>query len=248
MGRLWLVGFAVSAMLALGACTAVAGATTPATLILSGSVTELEAKLTGGTSKLETEKGKTITSGSVEAELLGCEELEKKPTDTNLCKDVPVTFKETKLGEVGCRSENAKGEKAAAETVSALLDLHLDSAVVGGELVPLLVSKMLGTALEAEVTVVCGSLKEKIKGRLGCVLTPGLTNVATNEKLKVDCRIKKGSKGIQEVGECIETKVLCEELKNDPFLADLSGSGTFEKSAMELHVEGSPSKDVFIDD
>lgn len=253
MGRLWLIGAAAAALFALGAMATTAGATTPAALLLSGNVSELEAKLTGTSAKLETVGAKSITASSVEAELHGCEALEKKLTDTNLCKDVPVSFKGTKKGTESCRSENAKGEKDAAETVLALLDLHLDSELVSvlvgkvleQKLEPLLVSKVLGTALEEEVTVLCGgSLKEKIKGRIGCLLLPGLKNISTSEKLTVDCKM---SKGVQEIGTCIETKTLCEELEKDPFQAELGSSG-FENAALELHLEGSPSKDLFIDD
>jgi hypothetical protein len=239
-----LIVFAVLALFAFGsAAAAVANAETPALLIPSGSVTELTATGTGTTSKLEIEGGKTLTGTEVSASIKGCTALEGKETDTNSCEGTLI-FKGVKKEATACRSENAKAEKDAIETVLTKLGLKLaDEKSTEGVLQPLLISKVLGINGETELTVACGLVKTKVKGRIGCLLLPGLTKIAAGGKMEVLCKVKEGK---QETGTCSETKTTCEELAADPFEGNL-GEG-FKKGGMSIHLEGSFNKEVFIDD
>jgi hypothetical protein len=252
MRRFKLLALAALALFAFGAVAAsVASAeekeekSNPRILVLSGGkITELKAELKGGASKLEDTGGKTLTGTGVTATLSGCSALTE--TDTNSCKDQAITFTGVKKGEVTCRSESTSG-KDAIETVLGLLDLSAAAEETATKVLqPLLLAKVLGAALESELTIVCGVVKTKVKGTIGCLLLPGLTNIATTAKVEVTCKLLKGSPGIQETGTCTVTAAACKELKENPFEANL-GEG-FKGAGMEIKLEGTFNKDVFIDD
>jgi hypothetical protein len=235
--------FAALAMLMAGVAASAATAETPAILLLSGKVSELKTELKGGTWKIETVGLKSIAGSGATATITECEELDGKALDTNLCADL-LTLTGAKKEKVACRSETLAGVKDPIETILVKVDLHLDSEKsTTGVLQPLLVFKFHGVDGDEEVIVNCGGIKYKIKGKVGCLLLPGLTQIASGGKIEVVCIQEKGK---QITGTCVETKLLCEELANDPFLADL-GAG-FETAGLDLRVEGSFNKDVFIDD
>ncbi len=217
----------------------------PALLLLTGSATEIEGVLKGSKSTLESTGKKAIVGAASEFAMKGCKELEGSKADTSLCGPVQVKFTGTKKEETACRSESATGEKDPIETVLVSTDWHFASEETSSkELKPLLLLKVLGQVSgESELIVVCGTVKVKVKGVVGCLLTPGLTNVAGGGELTLSC---KQSSGKAETGTC---EKLCEWGKEFPFEASLNGK-TFEAAAESAEAKGAVSKecDVFIDD
>jgi hypothetical protein len=250
MRRLELFLLAMLSILAFGAvATTVASAEDgpePALLTSEGKVTALQGEFKGGASTISTLGGKVTEATGVTMTIAGCEELEKKEKDTNLCHSTRADFTGWTAEEkkVNCRSENAKGEKDPIGTVLTLLDTHLAAGVKGTELTPLVIFEVLGIGKEAELTIVCGVLKDKVKGRIACLLAPGLTQVAAKGKFEVLCKAK--SNGDPEEEECTQLPTTCKELKEKPLEANL-GAG-FEMVALAVHLEGSFNQGVFIDD
>jgi hypothetical protein len=250
MKQLKLLMLAMLSILAFGAvATTVASAEDgpePALLTSEGKVTALVGEFKGEKSTLSTLGGKILEGTGVTATIAGCEELEKKEKDTNLCHSTKVEFTGVTSEEkkVNCRSETAAGAKDGIGVVLTLLDAHLAAGVKGSELTPLIIFEVLGIAKEAELTIVCGVLKDKVKGRIACLLAPGLTQVAAKGKFEVLCKAK--SNGDPEEEECTQLPTTCKELKEKPFESNL-GAG-FEMAAMAVHLEGSFNQGVFIDD
>ncbi len=227
-------------------CTAVAQAEggNPAALLLETGVANLEVKFSGLTDyEFGNLAGKKLEGTGVEGTLKGCKE-EGSTKDTSLCEPVTFTFKSLKEEKVACRSENAKGEKDAIETVLVVVDLHLAAEETSSKVLePLLLLKVLGmSGGEKELVINCGGVKNKIKGVLGCLLTPGLANVAATEELSLECT-QNATTHDQVTGKC---EKLCELLEKEPFLSSLGG--VFEDSGMNIDVKGKPNKDVFLDD
>ncbi len=240
-----LTALALVALGALAAQPAVAEDGQPALLLLSGNVTTMEGTLKGGGATLESVGKKTITGTAVEGTVKSCKELEKSATDTSLCGPVQLKFTGTKKEATACRSESATGEKDPTETILVSSDLHFASEETSGkELQPLLLLKVLGQVSgESELIVVCGTVKVKVKGVLGCLLLPGLTNVAAGGSLELKC---KQSSGDSELGTC---EKLCEWVTEFPFEATLNGK-TFECAALSATASGalSSKNDLFLDD
>jgi hypothetical protein len=236
-------------MLAFTACgVSIAAATEaeeeghPRILILEGKISELQVTATGTTVTTETLSGKQVLSATTEAKVKNCESIAGNEKDANSCKDVTVNLTGVKSGGVACRSENSKGEKDPVETILALADLLLGAELTAAKVLqPLGIGKVLGTALEAEMTVICGLLKIKMKGTLACSIPFGLRNIATSEELELTCKMKKS--GDPEIGECV---LNCESLKTDPYLMNF-GSG-FEDAWKLFTIKGKANKDIFIDD
>lgn len=237
-----LLGLAAIAMCALGA-TGIARAEdpgSPSILCLVTGCAELTGTLTGKKSTLVTLKNtKTPEAEGVESKVTNCEAVPgTEGKDIQLCKDVSIAFTGVKVEGTKCSTEGD-----VSGTALMLLDLHIASeTTAGGVLEPLLLAKLLNPKKEAQpITIKCGAVfKFEVKGTLGCLLLPGLKNVMTTEKLEISCKVKEKD---PETGTCQQ---LCEWLSETPFEANL-GSG-FEDAWMELHAEGAPSKDVFIDD
>jgi hypothetical protein len=247
MRQLRMLILAAFTMLAFGAvASAVASAEDgqPAILILSESVTGLTASGTGAGSTLETLGKLTITSRAVTATVKGCKALEAKATDTNECEGL-LTFTETESKGLSCRSETAAKVKDAVGTLLVKLGLKLaaEDAKESGVLEPLLIAKLLGADGNNELTLNCGTVKEAVKGSVGCLLLKGLENIPTTAKIEIVCEQKGGD---QTTGTCLVSKAFCEALAKDPLLGNLNG--TFEDSAQQFKVTGSFNKDVFIDD
>jgi hypothetical protein len=247
MSRLRQLALAVLSLLALGggfAAVASAEDGPPAILLLSGSVTELNGSFKGGTGELQTLGGKTLDGTGVTGTISGCVELGRSKTDTNLCHETTVTITGVKQGKVNCESENEKKKKDQEGTILVHGDAHLaDEKTSGGVLEPLGIAEVLGINKESELTINCGGVKDKIKGRLGCLISPGLENIAAGGNVKLTCEQKEGD---QIIGKCVETPTLCKELEEKPFLANLGGG--FEMSGLRIALEGSVNKDIFIDD
>jgi hypothetical protein len=237
---------ALGALLALCAlCAAVASAedpNSPMLLILEGSsVTELKGTFKGGEGSFSTLGGKAGTGTEGEASLKNCKESAASAKDTNLC-EVLLTLKGVKQGLVSCRSESSAG-KDAIESILVLADVHgASEKSTSGELEGLLLLKVLGVAGEEELTVNCGGLKDKGKGVIGCLLTPGLTTVAAGGTGTLACK-QSATTHDAETGECEQ---LCEWLTNNPFQANL-GSG-FEDAWLSFSGTGSLNFSVYGDD
>jgi hypothetical protein len=171
--------------------------------------------------------------------------LEAKEKDSNLCHAGLLTFSKVKQGAVACRSENEKGEKDPVETILVKGDTHLAAEKsTAGVLQPLGIVEVLGVGGEKELTINCGAVKEKIKGRFGCLVLPGLKEIVVGEKIEILC--KTNSAGDQETGTCEAAKLTCEELAAKPLEANLGGG--FEMAAKTFHINGTANKNIFIDD
>jgi hypothetical protein len=259
MRKFKLLGLMVLALFAFGAFAASGAYATeaeesnnPRILVLEGEASALEGTLTGGEALLIQLNGeKTIKAVEESLLLKGCENLTGNVKDTNLCKDVPLHFTGVKQGLVACRSENAKGEKDAVETVLTLLDLHM--AAGGSPLGPLILARVLGTGLEEEVLLNCGGVKIQVKGVkegeknkagvIACTFGPGLVNIPTTTKVEALCKVN-GTTHDEEPPSC---SILCTDFGSTGLEADLDGK-TFKDAAENIHLEGTLTKDIFIDD
>ena len=245
MSKVKLLLFAVLALFAFSAVSAAVASAedpnSPELLILEGtSVTKLEGKFKGGASELATLGGKTLTGTEVTATDSACKE-GSSAKDTTLCVS-ELTFKGVKQGKVACRSESAAGTKDAIETVLVVTDLHLAAEKVGSELEPLMLFKVLGQVSgEEELTINCGGVKDKVKGVIGGLYTPGLTTVAAGGTFTI--AVKQNASHDKETGEC---EKLCEWLTEHPFESNL-GAG-FEDTWMAVKAEGTLNLSAYIDD
>ena len=192
--------------------------------------------------------GKELTGEGLSATLGECLVLEGKEKDTNLCHKGLMTFTKLKQGASACRSEiekEGKSEKDAVETILVKVDAHLAAEKsTGGVLEPLLILTVFGVDGK-ELTINCAAVKEKVKGKIGCLVLPGLKEVATTGSVEVSCKTK--SAGDQETGECVETKVLCEELAKNPLEGSFNGT-TFEMASLSLTLKLKANKNIFLDD
>jgi hypothetical protein len=254
MRKLKLMGLAALALFAFGAYVATGAyatetlekeANNPRILCLVGPCSALKIPLkskTGTVPSLVTLVN-TITSTSATVSLEGCDAITGEELDINLCKDVKADFFGVKFKESNCRSENAKGEKDPIETVLALLDIHTAAGTnAAKELVPIITAQVLGTALEASVTFVCGVVKIKVVGTLGCEASPGLTKIPTTALLTITCKTN-ATTGDPEIPTCT---VLCADVGTVGLKSTI---GEAEEDAWEkITLEGNPSKDIFYDD
>jgi hypothetical protein len=121
---------------------------------------------------------------------------------------------------------------------------------------PLLISIILGTdgtlAEAHDLEMVCGLVKVLLTGRLGCLLLPGLTQIAANGKVEILCKTdltENKPNGDQLTGTCTVTEKLCKELAEDPFSAAIIPAA-HEMAAYLLHINKGTffNRDVYIDD
>jgi hypothetical protein len=241
-----LVRLAILAVLVttvLGALTAVAHAEedkeSPKLLCLVAKcVEEITAHLKGGAVVTETLGGKIIESETAEVTIpaKSCENPTNEGKDCTSLKDIPLRLTGVRIGggTVKCKTEGAE-----SGVVEVLLDLLLGSVQTASkELQPLGVGKVLNKSLEPRVIATCGVLKEEAKGALGCAAPVGLKNITTVE---ITCSMKNGD---QELGGKCESA--CKWLEEEPLSFNL-GNG-FEDSGKTFTVNGSATKDFFIDD
>jgi hypothetical protein len=126
-----------------------------------------------------------------------------------------INLKGCKLGAVGCRSEDVKGEKDAVETI---LETSVKLSVVN-----ILSSKKeleggIASALPEAVKLLCGVVKAEIRGSSVGLATPINKEVLTTETVKREAKQKEGK---PEAGECQEPKVTCEKLTKEPLEAKI---------------------------
>jgi hypothetical protein len=236
---------AAIAVLSLAAMAAsAASAETAKLLTLEEPITALEGTFSGGEAKLEGEKTKkTIKSTAVTATLKECKELEASKTDTNLCVGL-LTFTGTKQEELSCRSENLAKTKDAEGVILVKIDAHLaDEETTGGVLQPILIAKVLGVDGDNELIINCGGTKERVLGRVPCLVEPGLKEVLKGGTFTLTCVEKEGK---QVTGKCKETAQLCKELAEDPLRAILGTE--VEPAGQSIALSGSFNKDILIDD
>jgi hypothetical protein len=194
----------------------------------------------GAESQFVTLSGKSVIATGAKLTISGCESWGKTAKDTHLCKDQTLDLTGVKSEKVGC---NTEGD--AKETVLVLLDLQLAAELNKAEtaLEPLLLVKILNAKLEAvAIKVKCGVLSLEWKGTVGCLVAPGLKDVATTETVEVACKVN-GTTHDPETGKC---ELLCEWLEKESFA--VSSSGKFEDAWWLLPLSGTLNKDVFIDD
>ena len=243
---LMLAAMAILAISAVGSAVAQAEvAREPAILCLENCTSALSATFSGTGSTLATLSGKTLTGTGVEGTLKGCKPLAGSEKDTTLC-EAQLTFKGVKKEATNCRSESSSGVKDAVETVLALTDVHIANGEnAAKELVPLALFKVLGqtgTDTNEELIILCGVVKEKVKGAISCEGSPGLVNLAAGAEAKIVCKVNATTHD-QETTKC---ELLCEWLTEHPFEENV-GAGV-EDASMEISTKGGFNKDVFIDD
>jgi hypothetical protein len=250
MGRLnllVLVAFALVALSAFAAPGAYAAESeesgNPRILTLEGKVTELSGTLKGGAGGVVELNGEEFEGTAATLALEKCKEGKGLPRDTNLCEDQKLTLTGVKENKVACRSENNKGEKDPVETVLSLLDLHVAAELTAAKVLqPVFLAKLLGTALEEEVKVICGIVDQSVKGVFVCLLLPGLENIPTTKEVEVLCKINEATHD-PETGQCV---TLCEVFgKIGVFI--LFDAVEID-STVVLHLTGKLNKDVYIDD
>jgi hypothetical protein len=228
------------------AATAAMGAT-PAILVLAGKVTGLEFKGGEATQRtaLSTAKDE-ITGEGLTATLKGCTELAGNEKDSNSCSGGLLTFTNTKQLGVNCRSENEAGVKDPVTTVLVKVSALLaDEKSTGGVLEPLLIFTVFGVDGK-ELIINCAAVKEKIHGKIGCLVLPGLSEIVAGANIEVLCKTKE--KGVQETGTCEETKAICEDLAKNPLLAALDGK-TSEAASWAFHLLNLvANQNIFVDD
>ncbi len=130
-----------------------------------------------------------------------------------------VSLKGCKNGEVGCRSENAKGEKDAVETIletgvklSVINILNSKKELEGG----------IAASLPEPVKILCAVVKGEIRGSSVGLAMPINKEVLTTESLKREAKQKEGK---PEAGECQEPKLTCETLKKEPLELKIGEKG-----------------------
>jgi hypothetical protein len=246
-----LVALSACAFGALGTAVAHAEETeeknNPRLLVLTGKASEVVGKFKGeGSTLASLGGGKSLEAKAVTAEISNCETIAGHTLDFNLCKDIPITFtgfatKKT----VNCTSENLKKEKAKnIGEVLVLLDLHLAAEKsTEGVLQPLLIALVLGIDLDPILLINCGGIKQEVKGKIACLVLPGLTQIAAGANVEILCKQKEGD---QITGTCEVEKTFCEGLVKEPFEASL-GEG-FKDAALAFHLLGSFNLSTYIDD
>lgn len=240
--KLWAVAaFALFAFGSLGTAVASAEDGVPMILCLVENCSkELEGTFkleAGGTWTEEDLNGDQMTAKGAEITVKACEATTGK--DTNFCKDQKLILTGAEHNGVKC---NTEGD--AAGTIKMLLDLRVAAELnaAGTELEPLLIMKILKANLTAGLVYKCGVMMFEIKGDVGCLVIPGLTQVAANGTVEVLCKLNKKTHD-PETGKC---ELSCEELEKEP--GEDNQSGKFVDMWWNFHLVGEFQKDIFIDD
>ncbi len=248
--RIGLVALTLTAFAALGPAAAFGEDGAPRVLLLSGNVTNLEGTLKGGASTLETVGGLAIAGSEVEATVADCKETEGSTTDTSLCGPVTITLTGVAKKNAKCHSEMANKEEADNNEKGIVLvetDVHFAAEENSAkELQPLMLFKVLGALTgesPEELTIDCAGVLVKVRGVIGCLLTPGLANIVAGGEETLACKIKEAGK--PETGTC---ERLCEWLTEHPFEAKIGAA--FEQAWMRIEARGALSRtnDIFLDD
>jgi len=101
---------------------------------------------------------------------------------------------------------------------------------------------------EKDLIINCGGVKDKVLGAIGCLLLPGLKEVAKEtESWEIKCETdltEKAPNGDQLTGTCEQ---LCELLSEKPFGSTL-GVETQEMSALLFTAKGKFNQTAIVDD
>jgi hypothetical protein len=243
MKHLRLLGLTVLAVFAFASvAAATAFAEEPVVLVLPGETiggTELTG--TSGEGTLETVGKKTIKCTKSK----NTDTLEGEGADTAKDKAI-IDFEECKEGSANCRSENEKAEKDPIGTILIRTSTLSASFEKEGKLVPGIVFTLLSEPKGGNQIFNCGTLKDEVKGSVGCVVSPGLTEIAAGGTITITCSQKEGKQ--TNLGTCIGNAVTCEELTKHPLEGALGGKATFEKSGENIVATDKGPKMLFFDD
>jgi hypothetical protein len=195
----------------------------PAIKVLPGETFPLTVEMTSGETKFETVGKASITCTADN----GLGTLENGAAGT-----ATFTFTGCKKEKVACRSENAKAEKDAVETILApgtklnVVNIKNAAKELEGGIV---------TTLVEPVKILCAVVKAELRGSVVGLVTPINKEVLTTESAKVELKQKEGK---QEGGECQEPTEVCEKLKKEPFeakiLEKLEGAGMQSTETLKL--------------
>jgi hypothetical protein len=237
MKRLRIIGLAAFAV-CMFAAVGPSGAGAEALLLVLGSeaVSGLEYTGNGGEAILEDDGKKTIVCKEVNATATFVEK-SGKPADSEQGK-ADINFRKCKKEKINCRSEISETEKDPVETILVDPGLIGSAGTKGTELRYELVNLLSQTLL-----INCGGVKEEVKGSVACVVTPSLAEVEAGVTVTITCTQEKGK---QVSGACVEPAKACEDLKNNPFLANLGGG--FKSAGELVTVKGSFNKMITLDD
>ncbi len=200
----------------------------PAIKALSEETFPITFTFTSGETKFET-VGKLSVLCTADK---GSGELENGASGT-----IMITLTGCKSAGIGCRSENAKGEKDAVETIletGAQLNvvnlLNTKKELAGG----------IVTTLPEPVKLLCGVVKGELRGSVLGLVTPINKEILTTETAKLESKQKEGK---VEAGECKEPKETCEKLTKEPLEAKIgeklegAGEQTTETISLSKMIE-----------
>jgi len=247
---LLIAAFALLAFSAVASAVANAEEDKGSPSILVTNATTFEGSFTLGASVLSQLKStQRLESPSGSAVIKGCKELGGSKTDTNLCVGL-ITFNKVKsnLG-TACRSETEAGTKDPVETVLVAVDIHIASELSQEKVLqPLAIFVVLGQAGEEKDLVInCGGIKDKVLGAIGCLLLPGLKEIAKEvESWEILCKadLTEGvPNGDQLTGTCQQ---LCELLEKT--FGSTLGVETQEMAAFLVHATGKFNQTAIVDD
>ncbi len=210
-----------------------ASAAEPLLLVLEGEkVSELKYSAKAGAVALETAGGKTITCTSAE-DVATFKPDGEKAAAAEAGSSTAVFFG-CKKEKIACRSETAKGEKDAVETVLAPLSLTVinEKPSEGG------LSSAAALKLQETLIANCGTVKTKAQGSGFCPISPSSTKVTAGSAVTLNCESYPGA--------CVERTATCEQLSKEPFEANVGGS--FEATSVVMSLSGSFNKMIFLDD
>jgi hypothetical protein len=231
------VGLALAVSALTGVHAPAAGAEgdgAPAILLLEKGAKALEATFTDTASRYERLSGTGVSFTGAEMRWKGCEAVPgSEEKDVSLCKDVLVELR----GAGKCRTPGSE-----LGVILFLVDLHLAAEKTTlGVLQPLLLARFLSKDLKEEVDILCGFVEIRLRGTLGCLLLPGLKNIAPTEEVELVCKINSALHD-PEAGQCV---LLCELLEH---LFEVADTGPYQDAWMERTMKGKFNKDIFIDD
>jgi len=241
MRQLRLVSIIALAVLALGttgAGTALATEGDPGWLPLEALKTPIEVTTESASAQFKWAGGE-IECGAFNT--LHFELGAKSDTHVTLTIDTDVHVKECKSGMVGCRSENAKGEKDPVETTLVLIDFHLADLLNSGthNLEPGIVAIVLNSNLELlPIKIACGVIAVEIRGAAkGLVLVSSLAAEITSGSFDFSSTFDK----------CDSTDKLCIELENQHPL-QVKTNSEFEGATEQVTLPFKLSQMVLVDD
>jgi hypothetical protein len=240
MRLLTVVGVIVLVVLAATACTALAAE--PTVLVLPGeTIQSTEIAGISGEVVIEVGGGKNIKC----VKSKNADTLEGAGADTSKGR-ATIDFEGCKEGSTKCRSESETGEKDPLEIIlwrTATLSAALEQ---GGKLFSGIVFTLLPEPKGGNQVFNCATLKNEVKGSFGCVVSPGLTEIAAGGTITITCLQIAGKQ--TNLGTCVGNKATCEELTAHPLEGAFGGKGIFEKAGVSFVATDKATKMLFFDD